>query len=108
LASLSLVGLPALAGFPIRQVLVEALIRPSGGLVVWIFLGSLGLAIAIVRTLAVLTMAPEGMKWETRETPSQKIVFVIGWLLLFLLGLFPQWVSLVMARLPGMFQHLGQ
>ena len=108
LASLSLVGLPALAGFPIRQVLVEALIRPSGGLVVWIFLGSLGLAIAIVRTLAVLTMSPEGMKWETRETPSQKIVFVIGWVLLFLLGLFPQWVSLVMARLPVMFQHLGQ
>ena len=108
LANLSLMGLPILAGFPVRQALVELLAHQSAGLIGWIFLGSLGLAIAAVRTLAVLSMAPDGTRWESRENSQQKIFFAIGWALLVLLGLFPQWVVLIVDRIPVMFEHLGQ
>jgi NADH-quinone oxidoreductase subunit N len=108
LANLSLVGLPILAGFPIRQALVEAIAQQSAGLTFWVFLGSTGLAIAAARTLAVLSMAPDGARWESKENTQQKIFFAIGWALLILLGLFPQWVTLIVDRVPVMFQHLGQ
>jgi NADH-quinone oxidoreductase subunit N len=108
LANISLTGLPILAGFPIRLAMFENLAGHSTGIAFWVFLGSLGLAVGAVRTLAVLVMAPEGTKWETRESFPQKAVLIISWALLFLLGLFPQWVTLIMARLPTMFQHLGQ
>jgi NADH-quinone oxidoreductase subunit N len=108
LANLSLVGLPILAGFPIRQALVETIARHSPALIGWIFLGSLGLTIAATRTLAVLSMAPDGTRWESKESIQQRVFFAIGWALLFLLGLFPQWVVLIVDRIPVMFQHLGQ
>jgi NADH-quinone oxidoreductase subunit N len=108
LANLSMVGLPILAGFPIRQALIEALGHQSVGLTIWIFLGSTGLAIAAARTLAVLSMAPDGTRWESKENTQQKVFFAIGWMLLLLLGLFPQWVVLIVNRIPVMFQHLGQ
>jgi NADH-quinone oxidoreductase subunit N len=108
LAGLALVGLPLLAGFPVRQALAEMLARSAAGTIGWIYLGSLGLMIAIVRTLAVLAMAPEGTKWEARESRPQKIILGIFWGLLVLPGLFPQWVMLIVARLPVIFQRFGQ
>jgi NADH-quinone oxidoreductase subunit N len=108
LANLSVVGLPILAGFPIRQALVEAFIHQSATLTAWIFIGSLGLAISAARSLAVLSMAPDGTHWERKETGQQQVFFAIGWTLLFLLALFPQWVVLIVDRIPVMFQHLGQ
>lgn len=108
LANLSLVGLPVFAGFPIRQALVETVAHQFPSLVFWIFLGSLGLSIAAMRTLAVLFMSPPGTPWERKETGQQSILFFIGWVLLILLGLFPQWVVFITDRIPIMFQHLGQ
>ncbi len=108
LANLSLVGLPILAGFPIRQALVETVTHQSPALIFWIFLGSLGLTVSAMRTLAVLSMAPSGTRWERNENGQQLVFFAVGWALLFLLGLFPQWVIAIVDRIPMMFQHLGQ
>jgi len=108
LATLSLVGLPMLAGFPIRQALVETVAQQFPSLILWIFLGSLGLTVAAMRTLAVFFMTPAGTPWERNETGQQSVLLFIEWGLLVLLGLFPQWVVLLTDRIPVMFQHLGQ
>jgi NADH-quinone oxidoreductase subunit N len=108
LANLSLVGLPILAGFPIRQALVETIAQQFPSLILWIFLGSMGLTVSAMRTLAVLFMTPAGTPWERNETGQQSVLLFIEWGLLVLLGLFPQWVVLITDRIPVMFQHLGQ
>ncbi len=108
LASLSLAGLPILAGFPIRLALIENLTQHSIGVVFWVFLGSLGLVVGAVRTLAILVMAPDGTSWEIRESWPQRILLASGFLLMFALGLFPQWITPLLSWLPNMFEHLGR
>ena len=108
LANLSLAGLPLLAGFPARQALWEGLARLSLPLALWVLLGGLGFFSSGIRTLAVFIMAPEGSRWEARETRSQRIALVLGWLGLLLLGLLPQWALPLWTSLPPIFEHLGQ
>jgi NADH-quinone oxidoreductase subunit N len=108
LANLSIAGIPLLAGFPIRQALWGEISRQSLPMVIWIFLGSLCLFIAAIRTLIVLASAPEGTPWSTQETWMQRIFMGIGWLAFVLLGLFPQWMLVLWTRLPALFSHLGQ
>jgi len=108
LAGLSLVGIPLLAGFPIRQALWEQLARQSLSTAFWVLFGSLGLLTGTIRSLAVLVMAPEGSRWESRETWPQRLFLGFGWLMLFILGLFPQWGTPILEALPKVFEHLGR
>ncbi len=108
LANLSLAGVPLLAGFPVHQAVWEELARNSLPLAFWVFLGSFGLASSAIRVLASLVSAPEGAYWEAFETRSQRLFMVIGWVALFLLGLFPQWAFPLWSKLPALFGHLGQ
>jgi NADH:ubiquinone oxidoreductase subunit 2 (subunit N) len=107
LANFSLAGLPILACFPIRQTIWEGLAQTSIGTTAWLLAGTLGLAIAAIRTLATLTAAPEGTVWATRETWPQRIFLGLGLLALFGLGIFPQWTVPLLDRLPSIFEHLG-
>jgi multicomponent Na+:H+ antiporter subunit D len=106
LASFSLIGLPILAGFPVRQALAQSLAVSHSSIMPWIFFGSLGLTLAVVRMLAALTEAPEGTSWISRESLSQKVFFIISAVLLCLPGLFPQWIVWILDRLPVMYQHI--
>ncbi|MBI4732477.1 MAG: hypothetical protein HY781_10235 [Chloroflexi bacterium] len=108
LASLSLAGAPMLASFPAHQAIWDGLARQSLAATTWVFLGSLGLAISAIRVLTALASAPEGSPWGVRETWSQRVFLLIGWLLLFLLGILPSWAASFWARLPSLFEHLGQ
>ena len=108
LSNLAIAGIPLLAGFPVHQAIWEELARSSLPLAFWVFLGSFGLCASAVRVLAALVMAPEGARWEAHETPSQRLFLAVGWLALFLLGLFPQWALPLWSKLPTLFAHLGQ
>ena len=107
LANLSLAGVPLLACFPIRQALWEGLARQTPGIALLMLIGSLGLVTGALRSLAVLSMATEGTPWAVRESWSQRIFLALGTLALFILGLFPQWATLILTRLPSVFEHLG-
>jgi NADH-quinone oxidoreductase subunit N len=108
LGNLALAGLPLLAGFPAHQAVWEALARVSLPLTSWVLVGSIGLFFSAVRTLAALTSAPKETSWLIRETPIQRVLLGIGILVLFLLGMFPQWALPLWTRLPTIFEHLAQ
>jgi formate hydrogenlyase subunit 3/multisubunit Na+/H+ antiporter MnhD subunit len=107
LANLSAVGIPLLAGFPVRLVLWEGLSKQSLGVAFWFGIGILGLLAGAIRTLAVLVMAPTGTQWQTRESWQQRMLLGLGIGVLFLLGLFPQIIYPIIANLPLAYEHLG-
>jgi NADH:ubiquinone oxidoreductase subunit 2 (subunit N) len=107
LASLSLGGLPLLACFPVRQALWEGLARQTPGIALLMLIGSLGLLTGAIRSLAVLSMAPEKTTWKVNESWPQRIFLAMGALALLILGIFPQWATPLLARLPSVFEHLG-
>jgi formate hydrogenlyase subunit 3/multisubunit Na+/H+ antiporter MnhD subunit len=108
IANLALVGTPLLASFPVRQVLWEKLAVQSLPAALWFGMASLGFWIGALRSLAVLTMAPENTPWASRESWAQRLLIGIGLFTLFALGLFPQWAQPLLANLPAMFEHLGK
>lgn len=107
LANLSLAGVPLLACFPIRQALWEGLARQTPGIALLMLIGSLGMVTGALRSLAVLSMATEGTPWAVRESWPQRIFLALGTMALFILGLFPQWATPILTRLPSVFEHLG-
>jgi formate hydrogenlyase subunit 3/multisubunit Na+/H+ antiporter MnhD subunit len=108
LSNLALAGTPLFASFPVRQVLWEKLAAQSIPTAIWFGLASLGLWAAALRSLAVLSMAPENTFWELKETWSQRLLIGIGLVALLIFGVFPQWAQPFLASLPSMFAHLGK
>lgn len=108
LAHLSLQGVPLLASFPMRQTLWEQLAQVSSGTAFWFGVGTFGLWVASIRTLAVLSMSPAEAEWQTRETWIQRILLGLGMLALLVLGLFPHWVQPLLGTLPLVFERLGR
>jgi hypothetical protein len=53
-------------------------------------------------------MAPANLPWESRESRVQAVVILLGVVMVFVLGLFPQLMQPILANLPSLFQHLGQ
>lgn len=107
LAILSLAGMPLLAGFPPHFALWEGLASTSLTVVFWVLLGNLGLIFCSLRILITFATAPMGTRWESRESPMQRIVLAMGFVTLILIGLFPQWAQSLWTRLPGIFSHIG-
>jgi hypothetical protein len=56
-------------------------------------LGSIGLIVAALRSLAVLVMGPEELPWRADEKDNwmARALLLTGIVALFLAGLFPQW-----------------
>jgi NADH:ubiquinone oxidoreductase subunit 2 (subunit N) len=108
LANIALTGMPLLAGFPPLLAIWEGLASISLPVVFLVLIGSLGLFFSAIQVIFVMVTAPEGTPWESRETGAQRILLVIGFLALFLLGLFPQWALPLWTKLPIIFTHLGQ
>jgi NADH-quinone oxidoreductase subunit N len=108
LANLGLAGMPLLAGFPPHQAIWEGLASASLPVVVWAFIGNLGLLFSAIRVLITATAAPEGVTWKSHETSVQRMLLSVGFLAILLLGIFPQWVMPLWTKLPAIFTHLGQ
>jgi formate hydrogenlyase subunit 3/multisubunit Na+/H+ antiporter MnhD subunit len=108
LAHLSMTGFPLLAGFPPRLALWQELAGQSLVISFWVFLGLLGLLIALIRTLAVFVMAEENKAWELNESWVQMTMLGLGVIGLFILGMFPQVLQPFIIDLPALFNHLGQ
>ncbi|MEJ5225751.1 MAG: hypothetical protein WHV44_14935, partial [Anaerolineales bacterium] len=86
----------------------EQLAQVSAGAAFWFGVGTFGLWTASIRTLAVLSLAPEEARWQSRETWIQRILLGLGMLALLALGLFPHWLQPFLDNLPLVFERLGR
>lgn len=100
LAQFSLAGLPLLASFPIRLAMWNELVQVAPMITLWALLGSAGLLVGGVRTLAVLVIGDEERGWQFTETWEEAIFLSLGALLLLLMGLFPQWILPLLTNMP--------
>ena len=103
LASFSFVGLPLLASFPSYTVLWSRLWQSNPNATIWVIMGSFGLMIGSLRTLAVLVMEPEKLDQEDQESWLSKAYLLIAVLGLFILGIFPHWFLPVLMKLSSIF-----
>jgi NADH-quinone oxidoreductase subunit M len=108
LASLSMAGLPILAEFPGRLAIWDGLAGRSIWIVLLTLLGSLGLCVSAVRTLASLAAAPERTPWQSGEARGPRVFLVLCGLAVFVLGILPQGSFVIWSHLPTIFAHLGQ
>jgi hypothetical protein len=73
----------------------------------WALVGSLGLLLAGLRTLLVFLADDPLLEWTLAESKAQIFFLAIGTAALLFLGLFPQWVVPLFAKLPAVFQQLA-
>lgn len=90
LANLALAGLPLLAGFPFRLSLLVEVAQASPVSALWVFVGSLGLLAAGVRSLAALAVVRETPNWQVSERPVEAVFLILGILFMLILGWSPQ------------------
>jgi NADH-quinone oxidoreductase subunit N len=104
-AILTLGGLPVLALFPARQVLLEGLAKQSISQAFWVLAGSLAFLVSGFRTLVILAQSNQS-GWKIEESWFQILLLVGGILILIIIGLFPTWFSPTMLNLLQSFQNL--
>ncbi len=89
LASLTVAGLPLMAVFPIRLVLMEELSRQSLLTGLWILAGTVGMLFSTFRALSVLIRG-RSLSQSIGESKFQIAILLGGMVGLLLVGLFPQ------------------
>jgi formate hydrogenlyase subunit 3/multisubunit Na+/H+ antiporter MnhD subunit len=107
-AALSMAGMVPLAGFPIQYSLWQKIGETSISMGFWFGIGALGLLVGALRTAGVLMMAPPGAKWQSLENWAERMLLGLGIAGLILFGLFPQWIQVILANLPAVFERLGK
>ena len=101
---MSIGGLPLLATFPLRQVLLENIAKESLLVVIWALAGSFGLIFSAFRMLGV-SIEGDAESWTVSESWPQRIALLAGILFLFILGIVPQWFYPEMLRLLDAFDR---
>jgi len=96
LASLTLAGLPLMAIFPIRLVLMEELARQSLFTALWVLTGMVGMLFSTFRALSILFRRPS-LPQTVAETKFQIALLAGAMISLLMVGIFPQ-VFLPLAR----------
>lgn len=106
LAQFSLAGVPLLAGFPVRLALWSSLAEINLSTAFLALAGGVGLLIGGMRTMAVLIAGDEPPRWKSTETTAQKLLLTLGCIMLFLLGIFPQWLLIPIQSMAAAFTNL--
>lgn len=104
-ASLSLGGLPLLAGFPTHQILLQEMARQSFIIALWSLIGSVGMIFGAFRALSVIAGGGTTIQ-KPHESRLQATLLVVGIVSLVVIGLFPQVFLTVMEGLIGAFPQL--
>jgi formate hydrogenlyase subunit 3/multisubunit Na+/H+ antiporter MnhD subunit len=104
-AYFSLGGLPLLAGFPTRQVLMESIAQHSLGIALWAFIGNLGFLLSGFRVLAVLVKDTQS-PWQLGEEWPEMIFLAGGIVALLLIGIFPHFFLSGTLNLLNAFERL--
>jgi formate hydrogenlyase subunit 3/multisubunit Na+/H+ antiporter MnhD subunit len=89
IANLAVAGLPLLAFFPIYIALWSALAQEALGVSLVALIGLAGLALASLRSAAVLVIEPANPSWHFSENRWPIVLLIIGLLLLLLIGVLP-------------------
>ncbi|PKN98059.1 MAG: hypothetical protein CVU42_14150 [Chloroflexi bacterium HGW-Chloroflexi-4] len=89
---LSVAGFPLLGGFPVRLALLEQLATLNPIIAIWVLLGLVAFLYSVLRMLLQISK-PEQEGWSSGESVPQIIYLVIGFLVLIILGVFPNFVS---------------
>jgi len=104
-ASFTISGMPLLAAFPNRQVLLEFIARDSLFIALWMVLGSMGFLLSSLRILSNFASSDQNT-WEIGENRAQIFILSMGGLGLIFMGIFPSWVMPQMLTLLEKYQHL--
>lgn len=91
LAQLSVAGLPLLAGFPLRLLIMDGLSQGTLAMALLVLVGGAGIIAAALRTLTVLVTGPQEADWKIHESPAMLILLMLAVISLFIVGIFPQW-----------------
>jgi formate hydrogenlyase subunit 3/multisubunit Na+/H+ antiporter MnhD subunit len=98
-ANFSLAGFPLFASFPYLLWLWSKLAETSTFIAIVLLLSSVGLMIGAMRSLAVLVMGSEiGEAKAIATTRILNLLFILGVLTLVIMGLFPNWHSLMLTQ----------
>ena len=107
LSCFSIAGMPLLAGFPTHLPLWSALATSTQIVSVFSILGSFGLFFSGVRMMAVMITGENEDGWSFIENRITLLFLSTGLILLFLVGLFPQWFLPPLADAAQVFTHLN-
>lgn len=97
-SAFSLMGMPALAGFPARLGLLEITAASSPTVLIWLMLGILGFFFSIIRLLSTI-LGNVDQKWSVGEKPVEILLLVVGIIVLLLMGIFPELIAGLTANL---------
>lgn len=106
-ANLSIAGFPLLAAFPVRLTLWKELAEINPLFSTLTLLGSMGLMVAGMRSLALFFTKSDEQTWKINEGWTALFFLLIGLLLLLLIGVFPQWFLPPFSNLASTFQQIS-
>lgn len=105
IAYFSTAGLPLMAGFPVRQVLLENLAQSSPVTAIWVFIGSLGFIAGGVRMFMSM-IGGEETRFKVEEKRLEIVLLLVGVVVLLMIGLFPNIFLPVWMNLAEVFERL--
>jgi NADH-quinone oxidoreductase subunit N len=106
--NLSLAGFPLLAAFPIRLAVLKGMAEVDTVLTALCLLGSVGLMVAGLRSLALFSIDSNDQPWKINESRTLLVYLVLGLIALLIMGIFPHWFLPPLANLATAFQQLSR